>query len=114
MPAGRLRRTSAVSGLALGLIVHGTSAVTAAERICEAPITGGPAFATTESDARLGALTAWRMKAMKAHGNRHADWGLAVEKATRCRPRSEGGFECVITARPCSVREPGGREELGI
>ena len=39
---------------------------------------------------------------------------MAVEKVTKCAPRGDGGFECVITARPCTVREPGGREELGI
>ena len=112
--ARRAARVSAVSGLAAALIAHAVSAAAAAaaERICEAPITGGPAMATSEQDARMAALASWRMKTLKSHGKRHADWGIAVEKVTRCRARDEGGFECTTTARPCAVR--GADEELGI
>ena len=73
--SGRFEGLSAAAALALGFLAHSMSA-TAAERICEARISGGPAFATTESDARIGALTAWRMKELKptASATRTGAW----------------------------------------
>lgn len=107
MPRRRAGLRVAAAVLAAGL----AASATAAERICEAPITGGPAMATSEQDGRMAALASWRMKTLKAHGKRHADWGMAVEKVTRCQARNDGGFECTVTARPCALA---GDEELGI
>lgn len=108
---GLLRRTSAVAGLALGWIACDVSAM-AAERICEAPMSSGSSVATTEADARVGAITSWRMKTMKKHGSHHADWGLAAEKVTKCAPRKDGGFECISTARPCTLQDSDGNTEI--
>ncbi|AHB50384.1 hypothetical protein W911_15485 [Hyphomicrobium nitrativorans NL23] len=108
---GSLKRAFAAAALALGLMVHGVSA-TAAERICEAPMPSGSSVGTTEADARVGAITSWRMKTMKKYGPRHADWGLAAEKVTKCAPRSNGGFECATTARPCTIRDSDGNTEI--
>ena len=109
--AGKLKRTSAAVAFALGLMAHGISAA-AAERICEAPMSSGASVATTEADARVGAITSWRMKTMKKHGSHHADWGLAAEKVTKCAPRKDGGFECISTARPCTLQDNDGNTEI--
>lgn len=108
---GPPRRASATAALALGWIAYGMSAM-AAERICEAPMSSGPSLATTEADARVGAITSWRMKTMKKHGSHHADWGLAAEKVTKCAPRKDGGFECISTARPCTLQDNDGNTEI--
>ena len=108
---GKLKRTSAGVAFALGLMAHGVSAA-AAERICEAPMSSGASVGTTEADARAGAIVSWRMKTLKTYGQRHADWGLAAEKITKCAPRSDGGFECVTTARACTMQDGGGNTDI--
>ncbi|HRN89706.1 MAG TPA: hypothetical protein PK271_13980 [Hyphomicrobium sp.] len=75
-------------------------------------MSSGASVATTEADARVGAITSWRMKTMKKHGPRHADWGLAAEKVTKCAPRNDGGFECITTARPCTMQSSDGNTEI--
>lgn len=107
-----LRAGCLAAAVLLGVGFAAAASAVAAERICEAPVSSGAALATTEADARSGAITSWRMKTMKQHGKSHADWGLAAEKITKCRTRDDGGFECVTTARPCVMSGAGGDTEI--
>ena len=83
----------------------------AAVRLCEAPVSSGLVSGATEVAARTAALALWRSKAL-AHGEPYASWRIASDKLLKCLPTDGGGYECLATAKPCTIEQAPARREL--
>lgn len=86
-------------------------AALAAVRLCEAPVSSGPVTGTDERAARAAALAIWKSKALE-HGEPYGSWRIASEKLLKCLPNDGGGYECLATARPCTIEQAPDRREL--
>jgi hypothetical protein len=86
-------------------------AALAAVRLCEAPVSSGPVTGSDEQTARAAALALWKSKALE-HGEPYSGWRIAADKLLKCLPRSGGGYECLATARPCTIDQAPDRREL--
>jgi hypothetical protein len=91
--------------------VSGTRKAGAAVRICEPHVSSGLVTGTSEDTARAAALAVWKSKAL-AHGEEYGSWRLAAEKTLACLPRSDGAFECLARAAPCTIEQAPDRREL--
>jgi hypothetical protein len=83
----------------------------AAVRLCEAPVSSGPVTESDEQTARAAALAIWKSKALE-HGEPYASWRIAADKLLKCLPRDGGGYECLASARPCTIEQAPDRREL--
>jgi hypothetical protein len=81
-----------------------------AVRLCEAAVSSGIVTGSNEETARAGALAVWKSKA-RAHGEPYASWRIAAEKILRCLPKGSGGYECLASARPCTIEQAPDRRE---
>lgn len=89
----------------------GTRKAGAAVRSCEPHVSSGLVTGTSEDTARAAALAVWKSKAL-AHGKEYGSWRLAAEKTLACLPRSDGSFECLARAAPCTIEQAPDRREL--
>jgi hypothetical protein len=83
----------------------------AAVRLCEAPVSSGPVTGADEQAARAAALALWKSKALE-HGEPYGSWRIATDKLLKCLPRDGGGYECLASARPCTIEQAPDRREL--
>lgn len=83
----------------------------AAVRLCEASVSSGPVTGTDERAARAAALALWKSKALE-HGEPYGSWRIAADKLLKCLPRDGGGYECLASARPCTIEQAPDRREL--
>jgi hypothetical protein len=100
--------------LSVALLVTGIAAIvapaSAAVRLCEATISTGPVRGPNEDTARAAAIAIWKSKALD-HGEPYGSWRIAAEKIFECLPRKDGGFECLASARPCTIEQAPDRRE---
>ena len=106
----RTSRALTFAILTLSSIAGWSTASSAAVRLCEAPISTGPVRGPNEDTARAAALAIWKSKALE-HGEPYAAWRIAAEKILQCLPRKDGGFECLASARPCTIEQAPDRRE---
>jgi len=109
MAARHARRRIGAAAAAVIAVVPGVAG--AAVRLCEDPVSSGVILGSNEQTARAAALALWRSKAL-AHGEPYASWRIAAEKLLKCLPRDGGGYECLASARPCTVEHAPDRREL--
>jgi hypothetical protein len=82
--------------------------------ICTEMLTGTPATARTELEAKQKALVDWVEQA-RAQGVAYTRWQLAWNRQLKCEPSSEGQFRCIARGRPCRISQtppPPGSEIL--
>ena len=84
---------------------------TAAVRLCENAVSSGPVVGTTEKAGRKAALAIWKSRAL-VYGEPYASWRIAADKILKCFSREAGGYECLASARPCTIEQAPGRREL--
>jgi hypothetical protein len=100
-----------VAGACLLAMSGASGAAVAAVRLCERSVSSGPVTGTDEQTARAAALALWKSKALE-HGEPYSSWRIAADKLLKCLPRDGGGYECLATARPCTIEQAPDRREL--
>lgn len=101
--------------LARGIVIvialaAGWNDATAAVRICEATVSSGLVTGSNEMTARAAALGIWKTKAL-THGEPYGSWRIAADKILKCLRRQDGNFECIASARPCTIEQAPDRRE---
>jgi hypothetical protein len=111
MADARHARRAWAAGACLLAWAGSSGAALAAVRLCEASVSSGPVTGTDEQTARAAALALWKSKALE-HGEPYSSWRIAADKLLKCLPRDGGGYECLATARPCTIEQAPDRREL--
>lgn len=96
--------------LAMKPAVDFTRQAHAAVRICKDLETSGPVFGSNEPTARAAALAIWKSKAL-VYGEPYSAWRIASDRLLTCLPKREGGYECLASARPCTIEQAPDRRE---
>jgi hypothetical protein len=106
-------QTASVAGVCCLMMLFAVLAGSshAAVRLCEAPVSSGLVMGSNEQAARAAALALWTSKALE-HGEPYGNWRIAVDKLLKCLPRDGGGYECLASARPCTIEQAPDRREL--
>ena len=97
-------RTHLICAVATCLLSAAPEAARAAIASCLAPLSGKPAQARGETEARRQALADWTDRARQI-GPEYTRWQLAFDRSIDCSRTADGGFLCQAVGRPCTIKQ---------
>lgn len=108
--AGRGQRGRFASAASLACLLALQDTASAAVRLCGEAVSSGPVKGASEQAAKTDALAAWKKEATR-QGEGYSAWRLATGKLLQCLPGKDGGFECLASARPCTIEQAPDRRD---